>query len=207
MYDRLNTGGRVFKPQEIRANLYQSDFYRMLYQINENQNWRDILESSDLDKYMRDIEGILRAFALLMDFDNYKSPMTNFLNSFSHKMKKSCEGSKDIAFSESQINRAKELFLSFLENAAKLRQKSFLNSKNQFSNTLFEAIFLAACGDLYKNHALEYIPISQEYVDKMKEKANNENEEFYKLSVGRSASENNIKDRIKIAKETLTSYR
>lgn len=209
MYDRLNTGGRVLKPQEIRANLYQSDFYKMLYELNDMPQWRKILTSKDKDIHMRDIESLLRIFSLLMDFDNYQQPMTNFLNLFSNKMKMRKDRlTNNDFFSGEQIMRAKELFLAFLNSVEQLDENSFINSRNQFSNTLFEAIFLAVCDDLYKNQSLDikkdFKKISQKYIADMKEKASNENENFYKLSVGRSASKENIEKRINIAKELLS---
>ena len=34
IYDRLNTGGVNLRPQEMRANLYVSEFYDLLYRLN-----------------------------------------------------------------------------------------------------------------------------------------------------------------------------
>ena len=134
VFNRLNTGGVNLKPQEIRTSMYHSDFYRMLYRINaESPQWRKLLRSDAPDLHMKDIEILLRGFAMLVDGDNYAPSMVRFLNLFS---KKCTENS-------AKINEYLEiLFGSFLHACAKLPADIFFNKRNnRFNIALYEAVF------------------------------------------------------------------
>jgi len=73
VFDRLNTGGVVAEPMEIRNAVFQGRFNRKLHNLSENQTFRRLWNiSPDEDKRradptynrMRDLELVLRFFAL-----------------------------------------------------------------------------------------------------------------------------------------------
>lgn len=70
IFNRLNTGGVNLTNQEIRACLYYSDFYKMLNKLNQNSIWRNIYGKPEDGKF-KDVEVILRSFALLYDGKKY----------------------------------------------------------------------------------------------------------------------------------------
>jgi hypothetical protein len=80
IFERLNTGGELLKPQEIRACIYHGPFSDLLKELNANAHWRSIFGA--VNRRMRDQELILRFLALNNDADNYFSPMKEFLNKF-----------------------------------------------------------------------------------------------------------------------------
>jgi len=80
IFERLNTGGVLLAPQEIRACVYHGEFNNLLADLNANDEWRDIFGA--VSKRMRDQELILRFFALYFDLDRYSPPMKEFLNTF-----------------------------------------------------------------------------------------------------------------------------
>ena len=82
IYDRLNTGGINLSHQEIRANLFYSDFLKMLYEINKNDLWRRIYGKEHEEQNMKDVEALMRAVALTVMTDQYKPSMQKFLNAF-----------------------------------------------------------------------------------------------------------------------------
>lgn len=82
IFERLNNGGVVLHPQEIRNCIYQGRFNDLLSQLNQLQAWRDILGSPQPDNRMRDIELVLRSLALAFDADHYSKPMRDFLGRF-----------------------------------------------------------------------------------------------------------------------------
>ncbi len=134
MFNRLNSGGVNMRPQEIRTSLYDSEFYKMLYRINaECQEWRKLLRSDAPDLHMKDIEILLRGFAMLMDGAHYAPSMVSFLNRFSQECRKNSAEKNDYL---------ERLFRSFLRGCARLPDDVFLNKQNnRFNIALYEAVF------------------------------------------------------------------
>ncbi len=137
IFSRLNSGGVNLKPQEIRISLYHSEFYDELIQMNTDQRWRSLLGSSEPDLHFKDIEILVRIFAMLIHGHNYSPSMVRFLNQFSRMCKSH----------NSQKNKyLRELFDSFLDATCNLPKKAFLNKRtNRFNIALIEAAFTAAC--------------------------------------------------------------
>lgn len=79
IFERLNTGGLALKAQEVRNCIYGGAFNEVLDELNANNHWRAILGSRKKDRHKRDIELILRVFAL-SQISPYKRPMRDFLN-------------------------------------------------------------------------------------------------------------------------------
>jgi len=80
IFERLNTGGISLQPQEIRMALYHGPFSALLRELNTNQDWRRLFGA--VSKRLKDIELILRFFALLYHHSAYASPMKDFLNRY-----------------------------------------------------------------------------------------------------------------------------
>lgn len=64
VFERINTGGRALMPQEIRNCVNQGHFNDLLFELNNNQSWRLLFGKDEEDSRMRDLEFILRFFAL-----------------------------------------------------------------------------------------------------------------------------------------------
>src|SRR5579883_944718 len=154
VFNRLNTGGINLRPQEIRTSMYHSNFYDMLYRINTENGWRRFLRSAEPDLHMKDIEVLVRGFAMLINGANYTPSMVRFLNQFSRQAEKQ---------TETQNKYLEELFGSFLDACADLPEDAFTNPKNnRFNIALFEAVFTATCGSAFKKR--------QNVIDKLSEK-------------------------------------
>ena len=80
IFERLNTGGRLLRPQEIRACIYHGPFNDLLRELNTDQNWRAIFGAPSAR--LKDQELILRFLALHYQWNEYERPMKAFLNSF-----------------------------------------------------------------------------------------------------------------------------
>lgn len=78
VFERLNTGGTVLQPQEIRAAIYQGKLNALLAELNEYEAWRNVFGRRS--PRLKDQELILRFFAFLFDGGNYSRPMKEFLN-------------------------------------------------------------------------------------------------------------------------------
>lgn len=190
IFNRLNSGGVVLKAQEIRTSLYHSKFYNNLYSINLYGNWRELLAQPQPDIHMKDVEIILRGFAMLLDSHDYKPSMTRFLNQFSKKSK---------AFSQDSLPYFQQLFERFCDVLISLNPKAFISTAGKFSITLFESIFVALCEEAARNGNLEINRTSRENIESLKT-----NSDFLKASQSNTAGKTNVEDRLKIAKQILS---
>ena len=145
VFNRLNTGGQKLKPQEIRMSLYYSNFYKMLFEINNEKRWRELLGQPSIDLNFKDIEILIRAYAMLFDHVDYKATMTKFLNRFSK-----VSGT----FDDELIEYLRSLFTSFLQSTGDLSAKDFFSSNGKFNISLFESVFVATCSSSFKNKTL-----------------------------------------------------
>lgn len=189
IFNRLNSGGVNLKPQEIRTSLFHSAFYDMLYSLNLNHAWRNLTASSVPDLNMKDVEIMLRGFAMLINGNEYKPSMTKFLNKFSFKAK---------SFPESNTKYLENLFLAFLTKASALDNRLFYSNTGRFNISIFESIFVAACSDAFSNKNLEVAEIDIHKVLLLKADV-----EFYEATQSDTASEKNVKFRIERAKTML----
>ena len=80
IFHRLNTGGVILTPMEIRKALFYGEFYKLLEKLNKVDTWREILGQKNEDLRLKDIELVLRCLSLTEHWKKYKSPMTEFLN-------------------------------------------------------------------------------------------------------------------------------
>lgn len=136
LFNRLNTGGINLRPQEIRASLYHSEFYKFLNTINLEPRWRKLLGLDEPDLHMKDIEILLRGFAMLLEGKQYKQPMIRFLNTFSQKA---------LSLLPEKIQHLNNLFSSFLGACSDLGESAFTLKKKQFNALIYEAVFTAVC--------------------------------------------------------------
>ena len=117
IFNRLNSGGVNLRPQEIRTSLYHSAFYEMLNEINRANKWRTLVGKSEPDLHLKDVEILLRGFAMLVDRKHYAPSMIKFLNQSSKKFK---------TMSEDKRRYLRELFHSFLTSTSELPDDAFL---------------------------------------------------------------------------------
>lgn len=82
VFERLNTGGTLLHNQEVRNAICAGPFNEMLHECNLFEPWRRILGKPRPDSRMRDIELILRFFALRYASDDYEKPMKDFMSRY-----------------------------------------------------------------------------------------------------------------------------
>ena len=80
IFERLNTGGTPLTPQEIRNCVFRGEFSNQLKVLNKDSNWRLILGKKVIDRHQKDVEILLRVFALIGNVAKYEKPMKEFLN-------------------------------------------------------------------------------------------------------------------------------
>ncbi|NJL06083.1 MAG: DUF262 domain-containing protein [Chloroflexaceae bacterium] len=190
IFNRLNTGGVNLSPQEIRASLYHSDFYGLLSHLNLKPAWRTVLGIEEPDLHMKDIEFLLRGFAMLEIHDAYGSAMAHFLNTFSKQASK---------FDKADITYRSNLFDSFLTSCSGLESNAFEGSSGRFSITLYESVFVAVCSQPFENKELVSGTIDPATIQQLKS-----DREFQDASQSRTTSALNVRKRLERSAEIIT---
>jgi hypothetical protein len=80
VFERLNTGGTLLSPQEVRVALYHGTFVDFLRKANGYSAWRSLFGKKS--PHLKDQELILRIFAMLDNRDKYSQPMKEFLSDY-----------------------------------------------------------------------------------------------------------------------------
>ena len=192
IFNRLNSGGINLKPQEIRTSLYYSNFYNMLYRLNSLPDWRRIIGVEEPDLNMKDIETLLRGFAMLIEREQYQSSMVKFLNSFSKNCKK---------LNDEQIHYLEKLFHSFLESCSILPDKAFYRkTTNKFNISIFEAVFVAQCASSFEARGLVERKIDPGKLEELKSDL-----EFVEAIQSQTTSKQNVSKRLEKATSILFS--
>jgi uncharacterized protein with ParB-like and HNH nuclease domain len=191
IFDRLNTGGVILKGQEIRANLYYSEFYRALYELNTHPEWRRILQKEDEDPYMRDVELLLRAFALLIEENSYRPSMSRFLNEFSQKAKRE--------YRQEFTNHLKRVFEAFMSSLNGLPDNAFFGkASKKFSIGTFEAIFSAKCQSVLGETDIFIPPLTLDEIESI-----TSDDEFTRMLREGTTKQLHVKQRLEIAKSKI----
>jgi len=190
IFNRLNIGGMNLTPQEIRSSVYHSKFYDMLQRINLDKKWRELLRKEDLDLHLKDIEIILRGFALaLLDIKTeYKGNMKKLLNEFSYKAKK---------FDDEQVLKFEKMFHDFTDSCKELNNESFVNINKKFQISIFDAVFYV--------WAKEYLSGNKLILKKDKFENMRKDKEFKENTEQSTTNTTTVIKRIEIAKKYLVS--
>jgi Protein of unknown function DUF262 len=114
IFERLNTGGTPLKAQEIRNCVFHGALVDSLQEANEDHDWRTILAKKPLDKHQRDVEMILRIFAMSERGRDYEKPMKEFLN---QQMRNHGKG-KDTAKTKKFVERFGEVTAAIVAQLA-----------------------------------------------------------------------------------------
>lgn len=189
IFSRLNSGGVMLRPQEIRMSIYYSTFYeKLVSEFNINGIWRKFLGKKEPDLHMSDVEVLVRAFAMLAMSFKYKSPLKNFLNEFSKKA---------MAFDVDEISDYANTFDDFWKSCSDLPEDAFRNEKNKFVISVFEAVFVAVCEKI-KQEGLNGRKIVKDSVDALKT-----DKKFIEVSQGSTASTTSVTTRLQRARELI----
>ena len=189
IFNRLNTGGQNLTQQEIRMSLFYSDFYAMVLKINKNEKWRQILGQETADVHFKDLEIIVRSFAMLFYHEKYQATMNRFLNKFSKMTNK---------FRREEVDYLEHVFLKFVESCSELKEKSFCSVSGKFSISFFESVFVATCEKSFKNKQFVEGKITQESLDTLKSDI-----EYMNACKESMSSKKNVEIRMSRAKEII----
>lgn len=136
VFNRLNSGGMNLSPQELRMSLYDSAFLKLLLKLNRRAAWRRLVLAPEPDVRFRDVEVLLRAFAMGLWAENYRPSMERFLNRFAAHCEK---------LTATQLGQYESVFDEFLAATADLPDRAFaVQGTARFNVVLFDAVFAAS---------------------------------------------------------------
>lgn len=139
---RLNTGSKKLSPQELRQALNPGEFLDYLDDATaESEIFRKLLNNTEADSRMRDVELALRYFAFKYNFKNYKGNLKTFLDSTCKLLNQNWEN-KTKEFEKEFLNLEKSITICFDIFGEKEAFSRFSNGKynNYFNRPLFEIL-------------------------------------------------------------------
>jgi hypothetical protein len=154
IFERLNTGGLILQPQEIRACIYHGEFQEQLKHLNETQAWRTIY--GRVNPRMKDQELILRFFALFFEGNTYKKPMKGFLNAFMGK-------NRDLSVYPAL--KLAEAFVPAIELAGRCLGPQAFKPRAAFNAAVFDSVMVGIARRLLRGPVTDFGNLSQKYQD------------------------------------------
>jgi uncharacterized protein with ParB-like and HNH nuclease domain len=183
IFERLNTGGTLLTNQEIRNCVYHGAFIDFLHELNDYPKWRDILGTKVPDTRKKDLELLVRFFAM-RDISGYRKPMKDFLSRY---MKKNRDAS------EAALKAARDVF----EHTCDVIVSSFgerpFHVRAGLNAAVFDAVMTA-----FSKHA-DSVPsdVSRRY-QQLKATGS-----FQDATRSSTTDVDTVKERLRVAEETL----
>lgn len=176
-------------PQEIRISLYPSAFMKMVLQANRDERWRNLIAISQPDLRMRDVEILLRGFAMLSCSDRYAPSMTRFLNKFAKDMQDA---------SDEEIQLLEKIFSAFLDICHDFPTGIFGTQKRKLNISIFESVFLAAGESGYKDRTGSVYSVCRDKIEELKK-----DPDFLDAASTKSTNTDKVQTRLRRAKKML----
>lgn len=139
IFERLNTGGTLLTNQEIRNCVYHGAFIEFLDEMNDFVPWRQILGKNIPDTRKKDIELLIRFFAM-RDVSAYGKPMKDFLSKF---MKKNRDASPEV------LDVSKQLFQQTCEEIVENLGPKPFHIRAGLNAAAFDAVVVAFSNHLH----------------------------------------------------------
>jgi len=201
VFERINTGGRTLKNQEIRNCVYQGTFNDLLFELNKIQEWRSILGLEAEDSRMADLELILRFFAM-NDLKNREEIHLTQINlaKYLNQYMNSCGRIDDVKKEE-----MKRIFITMIVSCEKVYGKdAFKNLKkdsveftSKINPAIYDALSVATAYAIEKGLFDSSINYREKYIELLK------NEDFSDAASKRTTNVENIVKRISLATENI----
>lgn len=197
IFERINTGGRTLKPQEIRNCVYQGEFNKLLFDLNSNESWRNIVGKKENPR-MQDIELILRFFSLKEFYLDDQKPtqinLIHFLNTYMGKYQH---------IDQDQYDNYKKEFTDVIEllnnNIGIHCFRNLKKNKDVFnkkvSPTILDSVMIATKLAIDNNTKIENL--KERYIKLCK------NEKYINVTTQHTTNTNNIIERIDLAYKIL----
>lgn len=152
IFERLNTGGTLLTPQEIRACVNHGSFNELLSQLNQNSSWRSVFGQESAR--MRDRELILRFLALFDMSQEYEPTMNDFLNTYM---------SKKSNLDQQEADRLGNIFNSSIDTLFQCLGKSAFRPKKGLNAAVFDSVMIGMAKRLERGDVTEQSKVKHSY--------------------------------------------
>ncbi len=188
LFERLNTGGVILHPQEIRNCIYLGKFKEFLEECAQNQDFLDVVKMTKKAEQTGNREElVLKFFAYYEDRNKFVHSVKEFLNDYMAKKTKS--------FSE--IDGYRDLFNRTFARLNELLPEGIVrgNRKNITPLILFEAISIGVADIIAAGNSQNIQ--GQTLIELLN------NDDLKKLTTGATNSRNKLLERIEFVKNGL----
>lgn len=200
IFERINTSGKILKPQEIRNCVYQGNLNSLLFNLNQDIYWRKLYGSDSEDSRMIDLEFILRFFALadkkIRDQDKGQISLKTFLNDFMGDKK-----NNSVLFIEEKRNDFQKVIKFLYDNLGIITFRNLASEdsyQTRFNPTIFDSVSIATSYALKKlGTDVPTAAIEERYKNLLL------NEKFKEFSTVRTTNIDHINGRIELATKIL----
>jgi len=147
VFERINSSGKTLLPQEIRNCVYQGPLNSLLIELNKNPKWRLLFGRPERDERMRDLEFILRFFALssyeIMDHDEPPSHIS--LKKYLNQYMDSNNSDEYINGFRTRFNQCIDFAFEEFSTGAfhNISQNDDTRMVEKFSPTVFDSVIIA----------------------------------------------------------------
>jgi uncharacterized protein with ParB-like and HNH nuclease domain len=182
LFHRLNTGGVALTDQEIRNCVYSGLFNKQLLYLNKTPKWRELINVKIPDKRLRDVELILRFFALLHEVDSYQPSMKIFLSNFQDNNKNNLDF----------LSSNQSLFIETTELIADEIGQDAFRTTRAINKSMCDSIMVAIAQTLKSGQRPTDL--------KEKHKRLLEDKEYEKYTQSGTSTQRNVQNRINLAR-------
>lgn len=111
LFERLNTGGVILTPQEIRSCIYRGEFNEFLKELSDYEPFHTAVRlPKESEKNGTREEYVLRFFAFLYDYKKFDHSVIDFLNTFMAKATKRFNFDENTELFHNVFNRLADAF-------------------------------------------------------------------------------------------------
>ena len=145
IFERINTGGMTLNDQEVRNCVYQGALNTLLFELNKNDAWRKLYGLDKEDTRMKDLELILRFFALNKE-DVYRSEQKSFTlkQLLNEEMAQNIKDSDHVHELGEDFNKVIEfIYENFGEEAFFNLQNDLQKMRKRLYPTVYDSLMIA----------------------------------------------------------------
>lgn len=181
VFERLNTGGMLLQPQEIRACIFYGGFNNLLNELIKNPSWRSLFKKEN--SRMKEQELLLRFFALYYGVEDYRKGMKKLLNEFMDKNRN---------FELHSKRELTRLFVQSIELIVAAKGRDAFRKGNAVNAAVFDSMMIGV------SKRLSHSPLS---MDECRDKYDSlmSNPDYMDYSSTATADEKPVKGRIRLA--------